>query len=838
MYQYDISQVSNHQFDLIIRLEANDVEFALDFFSRKHSDDEYKGFIDFLKEKNKQVKIRSVKIFVSGFLIATIPFSIFTQAAAQSHSSLAELASHSVASAYGTNQTTKFNMTYLYGGTVDQQIQQVQQVGSFQTVSPSYFDINSNGKLVVNSISQKLIDTMHQMGIKVVPMLSNHWDRTAGKLALQDPEGLAKQLASYINQYGLDGINVDIENVTTSERDAYTRLVKSLREMLPAHKEVSVAVAANPNGWGTGWHGSYDYAALGKYADYLMIMAYDESWEGSAPGPVASTNFARRSVEYALKHVPADKIVLGVPFYGRIWSADGAFNGNGVSLKTLQNMLKDYNATITYSETHQSPKAEFTVKAGDKTYTVNGKTLKPGNYTVWFENERSLESKTQLIHQYDLKGLGSWALSQAPDSILSNITSWITSQEGDPDVRYGTVTATSLRVRKSASTQSETIAYYAQGDRVTIVGETAGWYRVKLENGSYGYVSADYIDLETPETVQREAYSTGNNVRVRAQPSTSGVILSTVSFGDAFTVLGDEQNGWYQVRLKDNTEGYIYGDYVSFQKPISEKTGYSTGNNVRVRQAPSTSSNILTEVFRGDSFTVLGEIQNGWYQVRLSDGSQGYIHGDYVSFQKPVTTRTGYSTADQVRVRTGASTQSSILTTVSRGTSFTVLGEAQNGWYRVRLSDTLEGYIYSDYVSFTKPPLSRTGYSSGSNVRIRKSPTTSSAILGTLSVGQSFEVIGEKSGSWYAVRLSNGTQGYVHSDYVSFTKPSASRTGYSAGSNVRVRKSPTTSSGILATLSRGQSFTVTGNLQNGWYPVTLSNGIKGYIHGPLVTFQK
>lgn len=836
MYQYYIDPVSNSEFDLIIRMDTNDVEFALEFFSRGSNEEDYKGFIKFLKEKNRKIKIRSVKIFVSGFLIATIPFTIFTQAAAQSHQSLAELVSH--ASAYSTGQTTKFNMTYLYGGTVSQQIQQIQQVGSFQTVSPSYFDIDSSGNLVVNSVSQELVDTMHQMGIKVVPMLSNHWDRTAGKLALQDPEKLAKQIVQSINQYGLDGVNVDIENVTSSERDAYTQLVKSLRELLPADKEVSVAVAANPNGWTTGWHGSYDYAALGKYADYLMIMAYDESWEGSAPGPVASSSFVKKSIEYALKHVSADKIVLGVPFYGRIWSADGTFNGNGVSLKTLNNILKDYNATITYSETHQSPKAEFTVKSGDKTYTINGKKLTPGNYTVWFENDQSIQAKTQLIHQYDLKGMGSWSLSQASDSILNQMTSWLTSDVTESEIRYGTVTATSLRVRSAASTQSDTIAYYSQGDRVTIVGEVSGWYRIKMENGSYGYVSADYIELETPAITEREAYCTGDSVRVRSQPSTSSTILSTISFGESFTVLGEIQNGWYHVRLSNQTEGYIYGDYVSFTKPVSEKTGYSTGNNVRVRQSPSTSSAILTEVSRGDSFTVLGEMENGWYRVRLSNQTEGYIYGDYVTFSKPETSRTGYSTADGVRVRSGMSTQSTILTTVSRGTSFTVLGEPQNGWYRVRLSNQTEGYIYGDYVTFTKPAVTRTGYSTGSNVRVRKSPSTSSAILAALSMGQSFEVTGEASNNWYPVKLSNGVQGYVSADYVSFTKPASSRTGYSAGTNVRVRKSPTTSSSILATLSKGQAFTVTGNLQNGWYPVTLSNGVKGYIHGPLVTFQK
>ena len=83
-----------------------------------------------------------------------------------------------------------------------------------------------------------------------------------------------------MEEYDLDGINVDIENVTHEQRDAYTQLVRLLREKIPAHKEVSVAVAANPNDWQTGWHGSYDYAALAEVADHLFLMTYDEHYEG------------------------------------------------------------------------------------------------------------------------------------------------------------------------------------------------------------------------------------------------------------------------------------------------------------------------------------------------------------------------------------------------------------------------------------------------------------------------------------------------------------------------------------------------------------------------------
>ncbi len=640
MYQYFLKQREDNDFDLIIEVERREAEFGLDFLAKNNGRSAYDRFVQYLTEQNRKIKIRTIRIFVSGLLVAVIPFSAATIAAAESRHFFSIADSILVAAEEAIRSDAKFHMTYLYGGTVSQQIAQVEMVGSFQTVSPGNFDIDSQGNLSLNGISTTLIQAMHRQGIKVVPMLSNHWSRTAGERALQNPEKLANQIISAIEEYNLDGVNVDIENVTHTYRDAYTQLVKILRERLPEEKEVSVAVAANPNGWTVGWHGSYDYAALAKYADYLMIMAYDEHWQGSEAGPVASITFAERSIAYALKHAPAEKLVLGIPFYGRIWSEDGRFNGNGVSVKTLEKMLADYDADITYSETAQAPKAEFTVTEGDKVYTVNGKSLTPGKYTVWFEDERSLQSKIQLIHQYDIKGLGSWTLTQAPDSILQQLSGWLQG-DGEEETEAsltGRVTASSLRIRRQPSTSSDTIGYLSRDEEVSIVGIRNGWYRIQLDDNRFGYVSAEYIELQEEDVeepvITRTGYSSGSNVRVRKEASTSAAILSTLNRGDSFTVLGDAQNGWYNVQLSNGTAGYIHADYVAFTKPVATRTGYSSGSNVRVRKGASTSAAILATLRRGESFTVLGTAQNGWYSVRLSNGISGYVYKDYVTFKK------------------------------------------------------------------------------------------------------------------------------------------------------------------------------------------------------------
>ena len=832
MFRYYISRREDRDCDLIIALDRQDVEFALEFFTNRDSPRVYRDFLTFLKEKSQQVRIKLVKVFVSGILVSSIPFSLFTAVYAQSQpgSSVAE---QIAASAYSVSAGTKFSMAYLYGGTVDRQIEQVRLAGTLNTVSPGYFDIDKNGALQVGSVSQKLIDAMHDMGIRVVPMLSNHWDRNAGRLALRDPAALAEQIAGYVEQYGLDGVNVDIENVTEKERDAYTLLVKTLREVIPAHKEVSVAVAANPNGWQTGWHGSYDYAALARYADYLMIMAYDESWEGGEAGPVASLSFAERSIQYALRFAPAEKLVLGVPFYGRVWSGDGRFTGQGITLNRLYELLEDYASVLFYSETHRSPMVEITVKEGDPIVSLGGKTLSPGKYTIWFEDERSLEAKTELIHAYNLKGLGAWALHQATDSILGSLSGWLAEPETDGAMRYGRVTATSLRVRRGPSLQSEVMGYYVQDERVEVVGEINGWYRVRLSGGGYGYASADYIELEeTPAVTERTGYAAGDGVWVRTTPS--GELLTSLSFGEAFTVLGEQEDGWYRVRLADGREGFVYADYVSFTVPVRERTGYAAGDGVWVRSTPS--GELLTSLSFGETFTVLGEQEDGWYRVRLADGREGFVHADYVSFTVPVRERAGYSSGSNVRVRSAPSTSGNILAHLSFGEAFTVLGERQGDWFQVRLANGTEGFVHADYVSFTVPIRERAGYSSGSNVRVRSSPSTSGRILAHLAFGEAFTVLGERQGDWFQVRLADGTKGYVHADYVSFTVPVRERDGYSSGSNVRVRSTPSTSGRILATLSKGQRFTVIGEKEGSWYRVRLQNGTLGYVHANYVAF--
>lgn len=593
-------------YDLLLDYPRGDAELAEEPDLRREIRDSSGRLSDTLSAYARKFRIRSVKFLVSGVLIASVAFSTLLSALAA---------------------TDRYTMGYLYSGTDHQQIEYVNQTGeALDVVSPSYFDIREDGSLRLNHLSSFFIKTMHDKGIRVVPFLSNHWNRTAGVNALKDVESLSSQIANYVEEYDLDGVNVDIENVTHEQRDQYTELVRLLREKIPAHKEISVAVAANPNDWQLGWHGSYDYSALARYADHLVIMAYDEHYEGGEAGPVAGMDFVENSIRYALSKTTPDKIVVGVPFYGRVWGLDSSrIAGKGVSSKTLQQILESCEATVTYDEQSQSVKAEFTITEDSGSFTVGGDlVLEPGRYVAWFENDRSYEAKLGLIEKYNLKGAGAWSLGQEDTSIWEHYESWVSGDSGetdesapdgsvpdeslppeeDTDPPAGDVfldawirtEETAVPVYKNPGLKGKVIATLSGGAAVSALDAGSGVHQVRLPDGQTGYAASHYLTFEKPP--------------VNPQPPAQGYWIYEVKAGDSLWKIAERYLGSgtaYPVIMELNG---LSGDRIYPGMPLKIPSGSGTGGSDAGSGNPAPALREYT-VRRGDSLWKIARSQLG-----------------------------------------------------------------------------------------------------------------------------------------------------------------------------------------------------------------------------------
>lgn len=283
--------------------------------------------------------------------------------------------------------------------------------GNINTVSPTCFDLSIDGRLEINDIlNQDFVNDMHEREVLVTPFLSNHWGRKRAQIALNNPEILADDVVNAILKYNLDGVNVDLENLLPSDKDKLTNLVKILREKLPEEKILSVAVASNPNKFTTTWIASYDYSALSQYSDYLVLMAYDEHSSGGSEGPVASIGFVEKSIEVILESVSRDKVVLGIPLYGRYWKVGAETGGEAIIASQIEIIAKRYNSVPFYDDSTGTTTITLDIKSGEKKAYVNGKYLDEGIYRVWYENENSIMKKLDVMNKYGLRGAGLWAL--------------------------------------------------------------------------------------------------------------------------------------------------------------------------------------------------------------------------------------------------------------------------------------------------------------------------------------------------------------------------------------------------------------------------------------------
>ena len=276
-------------------------------------------------------------------------------------------------------------------------------------ISPTWITLADDNGNVYSIADAAYVKQAHKSGLEVWGLVSNFDPNVSTTQMLSSTFSRNRLVGNLVGEAlscGMDGINLDLEAITEEASWGYVQLVRELSVACRKNELVLSVDIPVPMSFNT----YYDRKELGAFADYLIIMGYDEHYVGSEAGSVASLSFEESGITETLKAVPAKKIISGVPFYTRLWFSAVDADGNesvwseAYGMDIISETIETYGVTPVWDDSTGQYYVKWTLDDGT-------------TCQIWVEDEESLALKAGLVKKYELGGIASWALGYERSSI-------------------------------------------------------------------------------------------------------------------------------------------------------------------------------------------------------------------------------------------------------------------------------------------------------------------------------------------------------------------------------------------------------------------------------------
>lgn len=272
-------------------------------------------------------------------------------------------------------------------------------------ISPTWFSLSDNEGNFTNIASTSYVQRAHDMGLEVWALIDNFSTEIDTKTILSSTTKrayLINNLVQTVKDYGIDGINIDFEQVAMDAGDDY---IQFIRELSVVCRKEGIVLSVD-NYVPTAYTAHYNRKEQGLFADYVIIMGYDEYYAGSPEaGPVSSIEYVENGIADTVEVVPANKVINAVPFYTRVWkTTNGTLDSEAVSMDVATQFIANNGIETYWNETtcHNYGEAQI----GDVFYQV------------WLEDTQALQDKLNVMKKYNLGGVAEWKLG------LENAAAW------------------------------------------------------------------------------------------------------------------------------------------------------------------------------------------------------------------------------------------------------------------------------------------------------------------------------------------------------------------------------------------------------------------------------
>ena len=277
-------------------------------------------------------------------------------------------------------------------------------------LAPTWYSVTDSSGNMSCYASAGLVNKMHQRGTDVWALVSD-FDTNVDFAALYSSKkartNMVNTLINDAEKYGFDGINLDCENIKSAYAKDYLQFVRELSIAC----ERKGLVLSTDNYKPEAYNRCYNLKEQSRFVDYVIVMAYDEHYAGTDAGSVASLPFVKEAVEDTVQLVGKEHVIAGIPFYTRIWTTtDGNTTSRAVGMQAAVDQLNSDGQVALWNDDCGQYVASYTV----------------GNTTrqIWFEEEKSIEAKMQVIQENNVAGVAGWKLGLEKSSVWPVISKY------------------------------------------------------------------------------------------------------------------------------------------------------------------------------------------------------------------------------------------------------------------------------------------------------------------------------------------------------------------------------------------------------------------------------
>ena len=281
-------------------------------------------------------------------------------------------------------------------------------------ISPTWFSVTDETGTISSLASADYVKLAHDAGREVWGLIDNFneaFDETTDLAYASVRSRIIEQLLAEAASCGMDGINVDFENLKEAGIPHYLQFLRELTSAAHAQNLVVSVDTPVPQAYTM----YYQRGEQARFVDYMIVMAYDEHFAGSEEaGSVSSLPFVQQAVEEMTRVMPADQVICGIPFYTRVWTekfGQSAITSEVLGMDGAKNYAKENQMTETWD-----------ASLGQNVATAE---TSDARYTIWMEDEQSMEEKLKVIQSADLAGVAEWKLGFERADVWSLISEYI-----------------------------------------------------------------------------------------------------------------------------------------------------------------------------------------------------------------------------------------------------------------------------------------------------------------------------------------------------------------------------------------------------------------------------